>query len=152
MSKKKNVEYEQRIGELTIDLQRVRADFENYRKNVEREKEVVAMSAKAAMVMRMLPIVDDIGRAVSHEPKEIAGNDWVKGVKSLEKKLEKSLREVGVTKIDSKAGVEFNPEVHEAVLFDEGEGGKEVVAEELRAGYKLDGEVLRAAMVRVAKK
>jgi len=152
--KKKNetIELEQRVGELTIDLQRVRADFENYRKRMEQERAAMMEVAKAATVMKMLPMIDDIERAIGHAPKEIAGNEWVKGVKALEKRLEKSLKDMGVVRILSKPGTEFDPEVHEAVMMEDSEGEKEVIVEELRSGYKMGSEVVRAAMVRVGRK
>ena len=150
---KKNDEYEQKIGELTQDLQRMRADFENYRKNVEREKETAREYAKVATVMRLLPVIDDIERATQHVPKEISENSWVKGVKSLEKKLVNGLGNMEVSKIRSGVGVEFDPELHEAIAFDEdAEGEKEVIAEELRTGYKMGDEVIRPAMVKVTRK
>ena len=131
---------EKKIAELTNDLQRTRADFENYRKQVEVQKIAEKKSAKFATVCKMLPLLDDIERAVmSYEE-----------LKPLEKSLEKTLEELGLTRIDSKKGAEFNPDIFEAVMV-EGEGEKEVVAETLRPGYYYEGEVLRPAMVRVAK-
>jgi Molecular chaperone GrpE (heat shock protein) len=153
MTKKKSDELEQQNAELVMDLQRVRADFENYRKRIDQEKEAIRDVARASTVLRILPIIDDIERAIMHAPKEIADNNWVKGIKSLEKKLITNLGDLGVTRIASKPGSEFNPELHEAVMFDEdSEGDKEVISEELRTGYKLGDEVIRPTMVKVTKK
>lgn len=149
---KKNVEYEQKIGELTLDLQRVRADFENYRKNVEREKDATREYARAATVLKLLSVVDDIDRAVGHIPEELAKNEWTKGIVALSKKLDKSLESMGVARVIASGGTVFNPELHEAVGLEDGDGEKEVIAEEMRSGYTLDGIVIRPAMVRVAKK
>lgn len=77
---------------------------------------------------------------------------WVKGVAGLSKQLDKQLKEIGLEKIDAKPGTLFNPEFHQAVQFDESTNGdKEVIAEELRAGYTLNGSVIRDAMVKVAR-
>ncbi len=67
-------------------------------------------------------------------------------------KLEKNLAKNGIEKNNSKAGEVFNPEVHEAIQFEDGDGETEIIAEELRAGYKLHGNVLRHSMVKVTKK
>ena len=69
---KKQDELEQQIGELTQDLQRTRADFENYRKRVESEKTASYQHGRAAAISKLLSIVDDIERAVAHLPKELA--------------------------------------------------------------------------------
>lgn len=148
---KKNVEYEQKIGELTIDLQRTRADFENFRKNVDADKARLVNVVKNTTIMKLLPMVDDIERALRHAPVELTDNEWVKGVMSLKAKLEKQLESLGVKRIVADAGTEFNPEIHEAVLVDDVDGEHEVVAEELVPGYTLDGEVIRPASVKVTR-
>jgi len=149
---KKNIEYEQRIGELTVDLQRTRADFENFRKNVDADKTRLAIVVKNATIVKLLPMVDDIERAMKHIPVELVNNEWAKGVMSLKTKLEKQLESLGVKRIMAEAGTEFNPEIHEAVLVDDVDGEHEVVAEELVSGYTLDGEVIRPASVKVTRK
>ncbi len=152
MSKKnKMTELEQQNGELLLDLQRTRADFENYRKNVEADRVRVKQLAEESMVAKLLPILDDLDRATDYAPKEIADDAWVKGVLSLNKKLAQELAKIGVEKIAVKVGDEFDPEVHEAVLVD-GDGDKEVVAEVMRPGYNYNGQVLRHAVVKVEKK
>ena len=143
---------QQQLGELTLDLQRTRADFENYRKRVEAEKQSAHQMGQAKSVMKLLPVVDTIERAVANVPEELQDNAWVKGVASLGKQLDKQLKEIGLEKINAKPGTLFNPELHQAIQFDEeAEGEKEVIAEELRAGYTLDGAVIRDAMVKVTR-
>ena len=150
---KKQDELEQQIGELTQDLQRTRADFENYRKRVESEKTASYQHGRAAAISKLLSIVDDIERAVTHLPKELADNTWAKGVAGLTKKLENSLDKLGVKRITSKPGTTFDPSLHDAIQMDEdAEGETEVIAEELQAGYTLEGESLRPAMVKVTRK
>ena len=130
-----------KIAELTNDLQRIRADFENYRKQVEVQRENAAKTAKFATVMRLLPLIDDIDRAVASYKNELGP---VSGV------LAKTMKELELAKIVSDEGTEFNPDIHDAVMV-EGDGEKEVVAETLRTGYYYQGEVLRPAMVKVKR-
>ncbi len=137
---KKEVKNEEIVAELTADLQRTRADFENFRKQVEIQKENEKKSVKLATVYKVLPLLDDLDRAfLSYEE-----------LKPLNKSFEKTLSELGLAKIDSSSGVEFNPDLHEAVMV-EGEGEKEVVKETLRPGYYYEGEVIRPAMVKVER-
>lgn len=137
---KKNEDYIDKIAELTNDLQRTRADFENYRKQVDIQKSNAMQATKLATVMKMLPLLDDIDRAVASydELKPLAGS------------LEKTLKELGLARIMSDEGVEFNPDLHDAVIV-EGDGDKEVVGETLRSGYYYESVVLRPAMVKVKK-
>lgn len=143
---------QQHITELTQDLQRVQADFINYRNRIEDEKKQIAESAKAAMVAKMLPVIDTLDRAIAHAPQDLADNPWVQGVVGLGKNLDKSLSELGLTRIAATPGTPFDPTLHEAVTMDdEAEGEQEVVAEELRAGYTLNGQVIRPSMVKVTR-
>ena len=149
---KKTEDLEQQLGELTLDLQRTRADFENYRKRVEAEKQSAQDLGQTKAIMKLLPVIDTIERAIANVPAELADNAWAKGVAGLSKQLDKQLKEIGLEKIDAKPGTPFNPELHQAVQFDEeAEGDKEVIAEELRAGYILNGAVIRDAMVKVTR-
>jgi grpE len=154
MTKHKKIDdLQHTIDELTLDLQRTRADFENYRKRVEAEKQSAHSMGQAKSVMKLLPVIDTIERAIANVPEELADNAWAKGVVGLSKQLDKQLKEIGLEKIDAKPGALFNPELHQAVQFDEAaDGEKEVVAEELRAGYTLDGAVIRDAMVKVTRR
>lgn len=137
------------VEELTADLQRLRADFENYRKRVDVEKAQMADYAKAATIMKLLPVVDTIERAIAHAPAELADNAWAQGVTSLSKNLDKSLAELGLARIAAVPGTSFDPNLHEAVSMEDEGGEHEVIAEELRAGYTLSGTVVRPSMVRV---
>ena len=154
MTKHKKIDdLQHTIDELTLDLQRTRADFENYRKRVEAEKQSAHSMGQAKSVMKLLPVIDTIERAIANVPEELADNAWAKGVAGLGKQLDKQLKDIGLEKIDAKPGTLFNPELHQAVQFDEAaDGEKEVIAEELRAGYTLDGTVIRDAMVKVTRR
>lgn len=149
---RKHEELEARVGELTQDLQRVRADFENYRKRVEQEKEMARASGKVGAIMKLLPVIDNIERAIAHTPDDLKENKWAQGVAGLVKNLEKSLESLNLARIEAKPGTKFDPELHEAIQFDEeAEGDQEVVAEELQPGYKLGDDVIRHSMVKVTK-
>ena len=137
----KNGELEAKINELTGDLQRTRADFENFRKQTDVQKEKAKEAVEFATICKILPVIDDMDRAIlSYEE-----------LKPLAKSLEKTMNDLDLTRIDSRAEVEFNPDLHEAVMV-EGEGEKEVIAETLRPGYFYRKQVLRPAMVKVKKK
>ena len=142
----KTEDLEQQLGELTLDLQRTRADFENYRKRVEAEKQAAQDLGQTKAIMKLLPVIDTIERAIANVPAELADNAWAKGVAGLNKQLDKQLKDLGLEKIDAKPGTPFNPELHQAA-----EGDKEVIAEELRAGYILNGAVVRDAMTKVTR-
>ncbi len=108
--------------------------------------------AKAATIMKLLPIVDTIERAVAHMPANLVTDPWAKGVTSLTKNLDKSLGELGLSRIDATPGAAFNPNIHEAVSMEDEGGDNEVIAEELRAGYLLGEVVMRPSMVRVIRR
>jgi len=149
---KKQEELEQQIGELTADLQRTRADFENYRKRVEAEKATAREAGQTSAILKLLPVIDNIERAIAHIPGDLQDNKWAQGIAGLVKNLEKSLEGLNLKRIEAAKGTEFNPELHEAIQFDEDAAGeKEVVAEELQAGYTLNGHPVRPAMVKVTK-
>lgn len=130
-----------KIEELTSDLQRTRADFENYRKQVEAQRASAMQMAKMATVAKVLPLLDDIDRAILAYPKELGALAGVLG---------KTLKELEIMKVPSEEGAEFDPDLHDAVMV-EGDGEKEVIAETLRPGYYYGEEILRPAMVKVKK-
>lgn len=128
-----------KLAELTSDLQRTRADFENFRKQTELQKNQSMSIAKQSTIVKILPLIDDFERALSTYPEQLS---------PLQKNFDKTLQALGLTKINSEPGVTFNPDFHEAVSVD-GDGDTEVIAETLRPGYLYDGAVIRAAMVKV---
>ncbi len=149
---KKQEELEQQLAELTADLQRTRADFENYRKRVELERTQAREAGQTSTILKLLPVIDNIERAVTYTPPELKDNSWVQGIAGLVKNLEKSLDTLNLKRIDAAVGTEFNPELHEAIQFDEeATGEKEVIAAELQAGYILNGHPVRPAMVKVTR-
>lgn len=141
------------IVELTADLQRLRADFENYRKRIEAEKQSARTDGETRAIMKLLPVIDTIERAVAHIPSDIVEHPWAKGVAGLVKQLETTLAGLNLQRIDASANQPFNPELHQAVQFDDAaEGDNEVIAEELQPGYLLNGSPIRHSMVKVTRK
>lgn len=130
-----------KIAELTADLQRVRADFENFRKQSDIQKQQYAAVVKITTIQKILPLLDDIDRAIQAHADQLA---------PIAKNLDKTLSELNIARIPSENGVNFNPDLHEAIAV-EGEGDLETISETLRPGYTYDGEVLRPAMVKVTK-
>jgi len=144
-------ELEAKIAELTEALQRERADVINVRRRHDEQIGSLKTIVKANVVRDLLPVIDNFERALKHVPKELAGNDYIKGVQGVVKQFEKTLEEVGVVRIKT-VGEVFDPVLHEAVSMEEGNGVTEVVSEELQAGYRLGDEIIRHAMVRVTTK
>ena len=141
------------VANLTADLQRTRADFENYRKRMDIEKAQALENGKAHAILKLLPVIDNIERAIVYMPDDLKDNAWAQSVTGLVKNLEKSLDSLNLKRIPATPGTEFSPDHHEAISFDEdAEGDREVVAEELQAGYTLGGRPIRHAMVRVTRK
>ena len=137
---------EQQVAELTADLQRLSAEYTNYRKRVERDREFVARDAKASVAGELLPVLDDFQRADAH-------GDLTGGVKAIVDKLESALRGAGLERFGAE-GEAFDPSVHEAAQHgtsDSAEITEPTVTAVLRPGYRIEGQVLRTALVAVTE-
>ncbi|HEX6469793.1 MAG TPA: nucleotide exchange factor GrpE [Streptosporangiaceae bacterium] len=133
-----------RLDERTNDLQRVQAEYANYRKRVERDRLAVREQALANVLVELLPVLDDIGRARDHG--ELTG-----GFKSVGEALEAKLAKLGLERYGEK-GEPFDPTVHEALLHSySSDVGEPTCVEILQPGYRVGGRVLRAARVAVAE-
>jgi molecular chaperone GrpE len=129
---------------------RLTAEFDNYRKRVERERRETSERAAASLIEELLPIVDDLERALGAEAGPGA-EAYRKGVEIIYKQLADLLTRRGVT-IMEVLGADFDPHVHQAVAYEPSPGAREgEVIEEMRRGYKLGDRLLRPAMVKVAK-
>lgn len=144
--------YKAEIDGLINDLQRTRADFENYRKHTEQDVAVAQLRAVEHILSKLLPTIDIIDNATAQVPTDLVENEWVKGIVAMRAKLLKSLGELGVEPMIVKPGDPFDHNQHNAIQFDESEGDIEVVAAVLRMGYFYRGQVLRPAMVSVTRK
>ena len=131
-------------------LLRLAADFENYKKRVRQEQMDTMKYAAATVAERLLPVLDDADRALSHAPEGV-DEGWLKGVRLTFQKLEEVLGSVGVERIES-LGAPFDPKQHEAVASEEtAKHPEDTVVAELRAGYRMHDRVLRPALVKVAR-
>lgn len=149
---KKQAELEEKLIDAIADLQRTRADFENFRRRSELDKASARSAGQTSAILKLLPAIDNIERAITYMPAELADNKWAQGVAGLAKNLDKSLEDLNLKRIDAKPGTTFDPDLHEAIQFDESDGEHEVVAEELQSGYLLGETPIRHAMVKVTKK
>ena len=136
------------VADLTDALQRERADATNVRRRAEEGRLKLGSFYKASVVRELLPVIDNFERALKHVPKDLEGNDYLKGIEGVIKQFEQTLEKLGVQRIKT-VGEQFDPHLHEAVSHEEGEGEHEIVSEELQSGYVMGEEVLRHAMVRV---
>lgn len=132
-------------------LRRVTADFDNYRKRVAQREEEMRKFAGENFMRSILPVIDDLERALNHMRSTSTLKDLKKGVEMIYKKFCDFLKSHNVERMKV-VGEEFNPHFHEALMV-EGEGeGKEVVLEELEPGYLMHGKLLRPAKVKVQKR
>lgn len=138
----------QQIIDLTNALQRERADATNIRRQHEEQVANLRTVVKSNVVRDLLPVIDNFELSIKHLPKELEDNDYVKGIQSIVKQFEKTLANLGVERIVT-VGEAFDPRYHEAVTMEEGDGTREIISEELQAGYKIGEDVIRHAMVRV---
>ena len=127
---------------------RAAADHANYKRRVEQERSEQARLASAALVINLLPIRDDFGRAVETLDSTLAGLNWVQGVLAIERKLGGLLESMGVTEVPAE-GETFDPTQHEAV--GRAAGPENVCLHVVQKGYALSGAVIRPAMVIVGE-
>jgi molecular chaperone GrpE len=141
------VNTEQLAEERLDQLLRLKADFENYRKRVIREQTDLVDRASLRIVERLLPVLDDLDRAL-HSAKEHQQLDAIlRGIELVQKKLHDALVEEGLERFES-AGA-FDPHTHEAVASMPGDVGEPTVLEVVRPGYRLKGKTIRPALVHV---
>jgi molecular chaperone GrpE len=132
-------------------LLRKTAEFDNYRKRTDRERQQLADAAAADLLEELLPLVDDMERALKADPGTEATAAIRTGVELIHKQLLETLRKRGVKPIES-LGTDFDPHFHMAVVHEPADGRREgEVIEEFRRGYMLGDRLLRPAMVKVAK-
>ncbi len=128
-------------------LMRTAAEFDNFKKRTERERTSIAEFAKSGILKQLLPILDNVDRALAADK---GSDDYIKGVELIIKQFEGCLDSLGL-KVVGNVGEEFDPNFHEAVMHVEDETlGENVIAEVLQKGYMFGDTVLRAAMVKVA--
>jgi len=143
---------QRRKAESYLDLaQRAQADFLNYKRRMEQERERIVKDANADLLIQLLPVLDDLQRAVASVPSEFAGNPWTEGISLIGQKLGQTLDRQGLRHIGAE-GEAFDPHVHEAVAYQEHpQYGEGQVAQVYRPGYRLNARILRPAQVVVAR-
>lgn len=132
-------------------LLRKSAEFENYRKRVDRDRQAASEAAAADLLADLLPLVDDLERALNADPGEEAVEAYRRGVELIHSQLLDVLRKRGVRPIEA-VGADFDPYYHQAVVHEPAEGRRDgEITEEFRRGYMLGERLLRPSMVKVAK-
>jgi len=148
--KKKKDKKDEQIEELTDRLKRQMAEFDNFRKRTEKEKEARFEIGAKSVIEKMLPIVDNFERGLATVSEEQREDPFVEGMEKVYKQLMASFEAMDVMQIEA-VGKEFDPNLHNAVLHVEDEAyGENIVAEELLKGYTYKGNVVRYSMVKVA--
>jgi molecular chaperone GrpE len=131
--------------------QRTQAEFANYRKRQEAARQQQTQMSNANLMAKILPIIDDLDRALNTLPPGIQGLTWLDGVLLIKRKLDTVLESEGVTPIDTQ-GQSFDPRYHEAVTYEEVQGFQDgQIVGEMQRGYVLGDRVIRPALVRVAR-
>lgn len=146
-SLKRNLEEErEKANKYLGNWQRSEADFSNYKKRAEQEKNDFTAFANSALILNLLPVLDDLERALSSLPPKLADQTWVHGIKLIHRKLKAVLESHGLTEVEA-VGKPFDPNFHEAIAHVEGNDG--MVINEVQKGYKLKNKLLRPTLVTV---
>jgi molecular chaperone GrpE len=134
----------QRAESYLASWQRAAADYQNLKRRVEQEREEFARLGNASLIINLLPLLDDMERALENVDARLAGLTWLDGIRLIHRKFQALLEMSGVSEIEAD-GQQFDPNLHEAVMYGDGEEGK--VINVVQKGYKLNGRVLRPTMV-----
>lgn len=141
---------EAELTETKTAWQRTAADFQNYRRRTEQERDQLAGFASEGLLRKVLAVADDFDRAMAHAPSDASAAAWVEGVTAIDRKVRLLLDAEGVTPIEA-LGHPFDPRRHEAIIHEPTtEFPDGTVVKELQRGYELNGRVLRPALVAVA--
>jgi molecular chaperone GrpE len=124
--------------------QRAQADFINYKRRTEQEKEDIIQFANATLILDLLPSLDDLERALGSVPDELTSISWVDGIQLIWQKLQSILETQGLSEIKA-VGEPFDPHLHEAVRQDSGEDG--IVIADVQKGYRLRDKIIRPSKV-----
>jgi molecular chaperone GrpE len=144
-------EAEARAAEYLDGWQRARAEFANYRRRQEQQRQQMQALAKANLLLQLLPVMDDLRRALETVPEESKEEPWVSGVEQVQRKWQATLESLGLSIMPVEAGEAFDPAYHEALTH---EPNEEVdaghIIQIVQPGYQVDDTVLRPALVRVS--
>jgi len=146
------VEAKKKADEYLDNLQRERANFQNYKRRIEQENAEIYQRSLGDHVKMFLPAIDDLERSLKHRPEDDSALKWIEGVDLILKKLLTTLESKGIKPIEVKPGDAFDPSVHEAVTHEENEMFTDgQIIEAVQTGYKNNDRIIRPALVRVAK-
>ena len=133
-------------------FQRAQADFINYKRRTEEERDELHKHASSRLILKLLPVMDEFNLAIDHASQSDAGASWLEGIKLIERKLNSVLESEVVTRIEVE-GEEFDPLEHDAMAYQESAGHREgQILSVVREGYKMHGRVIRPALVILAKR
>jgi molecular chaperone GrpE len=145
---KKLAEAESKTSEYKDNWLRSQAEFQNFRKRVERDSELTYASLKGDIVRKILPVLDDLERALQNRSAE---DPWANGIELVVRKFQNILENEGVKKIEA-VGAEFDPNLHEAISHEPADGVQSGhVIGVVQNGYRIGERVIRPALVRVAQ-
>ncbi len=145
----KEAAYKEKIEELEDRVKRQMAEFENFRKRTEREKQAMFETGAKSVIEKILPVVDNFERGLASVSEEDKGSAFAEGMNMIYKQMMTELDNIGVKPIEA-VGTEFNPDLHNAVMQVESEEFESgVVAQELQKGYMYRESVVRHSMVSV---
>jgi len=140
-----------RADEYLDNWRRSAAEFQNFKRRMEKDKADYAQYANERLLKRLLDVLDSFDYGFRDMPDDVKNAPWVEGMRAVQRQLEKILENENVTPIEAK-GQEFDPNYHEAMLYEPAPGAEEgEVLDELQRGYMLNDRVLRPARVKVAK-
>ena len=141
---------EKEVADYKDQWLRSAADFKNFKRRTDIERADLIRGASAGLLLKLLPAVDDLERALASVTPDVAATPWYGGFKLIPQKLQTVLESEGVTPINA-LGQDFDPNFHEAVIYEAAEGQEGKVVGELQRGYKLRDRVLRPTMVKVGQ-
>lgn len=142
----------QKLNQEYLDgWKRAKADYINFKKEAEKEKMQIVQFANAALLLELMPIVDDLKTALKHMPAEQKGAEWAKGFEHILKKFLNVMKELGVEQIPA-IGEKFDPGMHEAVSKEKkADTEPGIILEEIATGYTLQGKVIKHSKVKVSE-
>jgi molecular chaperone GrpE len=141
---------EREAAEYKDSYLRATADYRNFKRRTEQERADLIRSASAGLLLKLLPVMDDLERAMASVSTDVAGTSWYGGFKLIPHKLQTVIESEGVKPIEA-VGQDFDPNKHEAVIYEAAEGQDGKVIAELQRGYTINDKVLRPTMVKVGQ-
>jgi molecular chaperone GrpE len=141
---------EREAAEYKDSYLRAAADYKNFKRRTEQERADLIRSASAGLLLKLLPVMDDLERAMQSVTPEVEASQWYGGFRLIPQKLQTVLESEGVRPIEA-VGQDFDPNKHEAVIYEAADGQEGKVTADLQKGYTLRDKVLRPSMVKVGQ-